>query len=80
MVAAGAGIEPMPRIHSLALRLARVGLFVGRRCLCLARRLQRQHQPRHMRQKVKGNLTREEESFFDGLLTDLRMQFVSLKR
>lgn len=35
---------------------------------------------RILRQKVKGNLTREEESFFDGLLTDLRMQFVSLKR
>lgn len=35
---------------------------------------------RILREKTQGNLTRDEESFFDGLLTDLRMQFVSLKR
>ena len=35
---------------------------------------------RILREKTTGNLTREEENFFDGLLTDLRMQFVSLKR
>jgi hypothetical protein len=33
-----------------------------------------------LRQKTRGNLTREEEDFFDGLLADLRMQFVSLRR
>ena len=30
--------------------------------------------------KTKGNLTRGEEKFFDDLLADLRMQFVSMKR
>jgi hypothetical protein len=35
---------------------------------------------RILREKTQGNLTRDEESFFDGLLADLRMQFVSLKR
>ena len=30
--------------------------------------------------KTKGNLTRGEERFFDDLLADLRMQFVSLRR
>ncbi len=33
-----------------------------------------------LREKTKGNLTREEDNFFDDLLTDLRMQFVSLRR
>jgi hypothetical protein len=33
-----------------------------------------------LRQKTRGNLTREEEDFFEGLLADLRLQFVSLKR
>jgi hypothetical protein len=33
-----------------------------------------------LRHKTQGNLTPEEEHFFDGLLTDLRMQFVSLRR
>jgi hypothetical protein len=35
---------------------------------------------RILREKTTGNLTPEEENFFDGLLTDLRMQFVSLNR
>ena len=30
--------------------------------------------------KTKGNLTRGEEKFFEDLLADLRMQFVSMKR
>jgi hypothetical protein len=33
-----------------------------------------------LREKTKGNLTRGEEKFFDDLLADLRMQFVSLRR
>ncbi len=33
-----------------------------------------------LREKTRGNLTREEDSFFEGLLADLRMQFVSLRR
>jgi hypothetical protein len=32
-----------------------------------------------LREKTKGNLTRNEEEFFDGLLADMRMQFVALK-
>ena len=35
---------------------------------------------RVLREKTKGNLTKEEEQFFDGLLGDLQMQFVSMKR
>ncbi len=35
---------------------------------------------RVLRGKTKGNLTREEEQFFDGLLGDLQMQFVSMRR
>ncbi|MFN0124903.1 MAG: DUF1844 domain-containing protein [Blastocatellia bacterium] len=31
-----------------------------------------------LRGKVKGNLTRQEEQFFDGLLSDLQMQYVAL--
>jgi len=33
-----------------------------------------------LREKTKGNLTPEEERFFDELLADLRMQFVSMRR
>src|SRR5262249_11512499 len=33
-----------------------------------------------LREKTKGNLTRGEEKFFDDLLSDLKMQFVSLRR
>src|SRR5262245_6530153 len=33
-----------------------------------------------LRHKTKGNLTRGEEKFFEDLLADLRMQFVSMKR
>ena len=33
-----------------------------------------------LRDKTKGNLTRGEEKFFDDLLSDLRMQFVSMRR
>ncbi len=33
-----------------------------------------------LRDKTRGNLTPGEESFFDELLSDLRMQFVSLRR
>lgn len=32
-----------------------------------------------IREKTKGNLTRNEEEFFDGILSDMRMQFVSLR-
>ncbi|HWQ32966.1 MAG TPA: DUF1844 domain-containing protein [Blastocatellia bacterium] len=31
-----------------------------------------------LREKTKGNLTRDEERFFEGLLSDLQMQFVAL--
>jgi hypothetical protein len=31
-----------------------------------------------LRQKTRGNLTRDEERFFDGLLSDLQMQYVAL--
>lgn len=33
-----------------------------------------------LREKTKGNLTRGEEEFFETLLSDLQMQFVSLRR
>lgn len=33
-----------------------------------------------IREKTKGNLTRSEEEFFDGILSDMRMQFVSLRQ
>jgi Domain of unknown function (DUF1844) len=33
-----------------------------------------------LRHKTKGNLTRGEEKFFEDLLSDLQMQFVSMKR
>jgi hypothetical protein len=33
-----------------------------------------------LREKTQGNLTRGEEKFFDDLLSDLKMQFVSLRR
>jgi hypothetical protein len=33
-----------------------------------------------LRDKTKGNLTRGEEKFFDDLLSELKMQFVSLNR
>jgi Domain of unknown function (DUF1844) len=33
-----------------------------------------------LREKTKGNLTRGEEKFFEDLLSDLRMQFVSIRR
>jgi Domain of unknown function (DUF1844) len=33
-----------------------------------------------LRDKTKGNLTGGEEKFFDDLLSDLRMQFVSMRR
>jgi len=33
-----------------------------------------------LREKTKGNLTRGEEKFFNDLLTDLKMQFVSMRR
>ncbi|MFN7926982.1 MAG: DUF1844 domain-containing protein [Blastocatellia bacterium] len=33
-----------------------------------------------LREKTKGNLTSGEEEFFDTLLSDLKMQFVSLRR
>ena len=33
-----------------------------------------------LRDKTKGNLTRGEEKFFDDLLAELKMQFVSLNR
>lgn len=32
-----------------------------------------------LREKTQGNLTRGEEKFFDDLLSDLKMQFVSLR-
>ena len=35
---------------------------------------------RVLQEKTTGNLTREEDQFFAGLLADLRLQFVSLKR
>ena len=35
---------------------------------------------RILREKTVGNLSREEEEFFEGLLADLRMRFVSLKK
>jgi hypothetical protein len=31
-----------------------------------------------LREKTKGNLTRDEDRFFEGLLSDLQMQFVAL--
>jgi hypothetical protein len=33
-----------------------------------------------LKAKTRGNLTAEEETVFEGLLADLRMQFVSLSR
>jgi hypothetical protein len=33
-----------------------------------------------LREKTKGNLTRGEEKFFEDLLTDLKMQYVSMRR
>ena len=33
-----------------------------------------------LREKTKGNLTRGEEKFFDDLLSDLKMQFVAMRR
>lgn len=33
-----------------------------------------------LREKTRGNLTPEEETFFEDLLADLRMQFVALRR
>lgn len=33
-----------------------------------------------LREKTSGNLTPEEETFFEDLLADLRMQFVALRR
>lgn len=33
-----------------------------------------------LREKTKGNLTRGEDEFFETLLADLKMQFVSLRR
>jgi uncharacterized protein DUF1844 len=33
-----------------------------------------------LREKTQGNLTRGEEKFFDDLLTDLKMQYVSMRR
>jgi hypothetical protein len=33
-----------------------------------------------LRDKTKGNLTRGEEKFFNDLLADLKMQYVSLNR
>jgi Domain of unknown function (DUF1844) len=33
-----------------------------------------------LREKTKGNLTRGEEKFFEDLLSDLRMHFVSIRR
>jgi len=33
-----------------------------------------------LREKTKGNLTGGEEKFFDDLLSDLKMQFVSMRR
>ncbi|MGH9842349.1 MAG: DUF1844 domain-containing protein [Blastocatellia bacterium] len=33
-----------------------------------------------LREKTKGNLTQGEEKFFDDLLSDLKMQFVSMRR
>ncbi len=33
-----------------------------------------------LREKTKGNLTRGEDKFFDDLLADLQMQFVSMRR
>ncbi|MEP7274605.1 MAG: DUF1844 domain-containing protein [Acidobacteriota bacterium] len=35
---------------------------------------------RVLREKTVGNLSREEDDFFEGLLADLRMRFVSLKK
>jgi len=35
---------------------------------------------RILREKTVGNLSPEEEEFFEGLLADLRMRFVSLKK
>ncbi len=32
-----------------------------------------------LREKTKGNLTRSEEAFFENLMADLKMQFVSLR-
>jgi hypothetical protein len=33
-----------------------------------------------LREKTKGNLSRGEEKFFDDLLSDLKMQYVSMRR
>ena len=33
-----------------------------------------------LREKTKGNLTAEEETLFDGLLTDLRLRFVEASK
>jgi Domain of unknown function (DUF1844) len=33
-----------------------------------------------LREKTKGNLTRGEEKFFEDLLSDLKMQYVSMRR
>jgi len=33
-----------------------------------------------LREKTRGNLTRGEEKFFDDLLSDLKMQYVSMRR
>lgn len=35
---------------------------------------------RVLREKTHGNLTNKEEQFFDGVLADLQMQFVSMRR
>ena len=33
-----------------------------------------------LREKTKGNLTHGEEKFFDDLLSDLKMQYVTMRR
>ena len=35
---------------------------------------------RVLREKTQGNLTQKEEQFFEGVLADLQMQFVSMRR
>jgi len=35
---------------------------------------------RVLREKTQGNLTNKEEQFFDGVLADLQMQFVSMRQ
>jgi hypothetical protein len=52
----------------------------GRRQVDMAAAKESIEMLRMLREKTKGNLTRGEEKFFEDLLADLHMQFVSMRR